>query len=66
LTEKEETVLTSPQEHESDETLYEWLWDRVQNKWVKITAENSQGRKCGKCGCSCPCSCADCLYQCCS
>ncbi len=51
---------------ETAEELYEWSYDKVQDKWVKVTAKSSQGRKCGRCGCSCPCTCADCLYQCCS
>jgi len=42
---------------------YERAYDSVQNKWVEITAKNSQGRRCGRCGCNCPCTCADCLYQ---
>ncbi len=46
--------------------LYEWFFDKIQNKWVKVTQANSKGRRCGNCGCSCPCTCADCLYQCCS
>ena len=51
---------------EPAEEPYEWLFDKAENKWVKITAKNSQGRRCGRCGCGCPCACADCLYQCCS
>jgi hypothetical protein len=45
---------------------YEWAYDGAQGKWVKITAKNSNGRRCGHCGCACPCACADCMHQCCS
>jgi hypothetical protein len=51
---------------ERSEEPYEWFFDKVQNKWIKVTSANSQGRRCGQCGCSCPCECADCLYQCCT
>src|SRR5579862_2904090 len=61
------TVTPYPmQDSETTEELYEWAYDNVQNKWVKITAANSQGRKCGPCGCACPCRCSDCLFQCCA
>ena len=66
MTEPQAQTPGSPEESGTEEELYEWFWDRVQNKWIKITPANSQGRKCGQCGCSCPCACADCLYQCCS
>ena len=58
--------MTTQSEAEEGEELYEWYFDRVQNKWIKVTAANSNGRRCERCGCVCPCSCADCLYQCCS
>jgi hypothetical protein len=51
---------------EEAEELYEWAYDSAQGRWLKITAKNSQGRRCGRCGCSCPCTCPDCLHQCCS
>lgn len=51
---------------ESGEELYEWAYDEKEGKWVKITARNSHGRRCDRCGCDCPCRCADCLHQCCS
>jgi len=39
---------------------------RADGRIVKITAKNSHWRKCEKCGCQCPCSCADCKPFCCS
>ncbi len=49
-----------------EEEPYEWAYDAPQGKWVKVTAKNSNGRKCGRCGCACPCNCPDCLHHCCS
>ncbi|MGD0638531.1 MAG: hypothetical protein ABSA72_10885 [Nitrososphaerales archaeon] len=66
MAEPETASLEAPEGGAPEEELYEWIWDKVQNKWVKITPLNSDGRRCGHCGCSCPCTCADCLYQCCS
>jgi hypothetical protein len=66
LTETETQGPAKGTAEEGEEEPYEWLWDRLQNKWVKVTPKNSQGRRCGRCGCSCPCACADCLHQCCS
>ena len=45
------------------EQTYEWA--EIEGKMVKITAKNSNGRKCLGCGCNCPCKCADCRPVCC-
>lgn len=56
--------MSGPQTLEEEEP-YEWVCD-AQGNWAKVTAKNGNGRKCGRCGCACPCTCADCLYQCCA
>lgn len=58
---KEEIVL-----EENEELACEMVWNPATRSWVKITTANSFGRKCAKCGCSCPCKCEDCREGCCS
>ena len=47
----------------SQEEKFEWVEEN--GKLVKITAANSNGRKCGHCGCDCPCDCECCQWRCC-
>lgn len=58
-------MMVSPESKSSEGELdYEWVEEN--GKLVKITQENSNGRKCKCCGCDCPCKCKCCRMVCCS
>jgi len=61
---KRKDMMTEPEKSSQQEELFEWAYEDGQ--WLKITPKNSNGRKCGKCGCNCPCRCDDCKIGCCS
>lgn len=48
----------------TQEESFEWVQE--DGKLIKITTENSNGRKCECCGCSCPCDCECCEVICCT
>ncbi len=59
-------MMAEPEKKSEQETkeIVEWI---VENgTLVKITAKNSNGRKCECCGCKCPCECACCKKFCCT
>ena len=58
--------MMSPPKPEGKQTeeLVEWIQE--DGKYIKITKENSNGRKCVCCNHDCPCKCSCCKTLCCS
>jgi len=56
-------MMSQPKPTSTQEEVYEWIEE--DGVLIKITSKNSNGRKCGHCGCNCPCRCKCCQLRCC-